>query len=110
MPDTAATLGISIEGGTMMTTDDVVRDLMNYFAAIGANAHRTFSIRDFNTQVMMNTFEPEERACLHLALAKLVEDEVVQPVSATDYLLTDKGFNAARAIRQRSKAPSPEMA
>lgn len=84
----------------MTTVDEVVCDLMNYFAAIGANAHRTFSIRDFHTHVMMNAYAPQERECLGLALARLAEEGIVKPASATDYLLTRKGLNGLLAMRR----------
>jgi hypothetical protein len=83
-----------------MTSHDVVRNLMNYFAALGAAAGRTFTVRDFNTHVMMNVYLPEERECLGVALASLAEDGVVQCTSSTDYLLTPKGLADVQALRQ----------
>ena len=83
----------------MITIDKVERDLMDYFAAIGA-AHRTYSIRDFHTQVMMNAYASEERDCLALALARLAEAGIVQPASPTDYKLTEKGLSGVRAMRR----------
>jgi hypothetical protein len=82
----------------MTTIDGVVRDLMNYFAAIGATG-RTFSIRDFDTHVMMNVYAPQERECLALALAALAEAGVVSPASPTEYCLTAKGLRDVRAMR-----------
>lgn len=84
----------------MITTDDVVRNLMNYFAAIEADTHRTYSIRDFHAQVMMNAYAPEERDCLRLALGRLAESGMVQPASPTDYMLTEKGVAGVRALRR----------
>ena len=82
-----------------MTATDVERALMNYFAAIGAAAGRTFSIREFDTQVMMNAYAPEDRACLALALAALAGAGVVLAASPTDYQLTPEGLRQVRAIR-----------
>lgn len=84
----------------MTTVDDVVRNLMNYFVAIGAVAGRTFSIRDFNTQVMMNAYAPADRDCLRDALAALVEAGIVEPSSPVDYWLTAKGIKEVRAMRR----------
>jgi hypothetical protein len=84
----------------MTTTDEVVRNLMNYFAAIGSVTGRTFSIRDFNTQVMMNAYSPEERECLTHALAALAEADIVRPESPIDYRLTAKGLAEVRAMRR----------
>jgi hypothetical protein len=84
----------------MTTIDDVVRDLMNYFAAIGAVPDRTFSIRDFHTHVMMNAYTPQDRECLAHALAALAEADIVRPESPTDYRLTAKGLDEVRALRQ----------
>lgn len=81
----------------MITIDKVERDLMNYFAAIGA-AHRTYSISDFHAQVMMNAYAPEERDCL--ALARLADAGIVQPASPTGYQLTEKGLSGVRAMRR----------
>lgn len=82
------------------TTDDVVRNLMNYFAAIGSVTGRTFTIRDFDTHVMMNAYTPEERQCLASALAALAEADIVRPESSTDYCLTAKGLGEVRAMRR----------
>jgi hypothetical protein len=84
----------------MITIDHVVRDLMNYFAAIGAAAGRTFSMRDFDTHVMMNAYAPEDRDCLQGALASLSESGIVEAASPTEYLLTAKGLTQVRALRQ----------
>jgi len=84
----------------MITIDHVVRDLMNYFAAIGAAAGRTFSVRDFHTQVMMNAYAPEDRDCLQGALASLCDSGIVEATSPTDYLLTAKGLTRVRELRQ----------
>ena len=83
-----------------MNTQDVVSNLMNYFAALGASAGRTFTLRDFNTQVMMNAYTPEERDCLRGALTALADSGVVHATSDTEYLLTPKGLAEVRALRQ----------
>ena len=82
-----------------MTTTDVERRLMDFFAAMGAAPGHTFTIRDFNSQVMMNVYTPEDRACLGLALAALAEAGVVLATSPTDYCLTPEGLRRVRAIR-----------
>jgi hypothetical protein len=84
----------------MTTIDDVVRNLMNYFAAIGAVPDRTYSIRDFHTHVMMNAYTPQDRECLSRALEALTEADIVQAASPTDYRLTAKGLGEVRAMRQ----------
>lgn len=83
-----------------MNTNDVRSNLMNYFAALGSAAGRTFTLRDFNTQVMMNAYSPQERDCLRSALAMLGESGVIHATSATEYLLTPKGLADVRALRQ----------
>ena len=87
----------------MLTIDHVVRDLMNYFAAIGAAAGRTFSMRDFNTQVMMNAYAPEDRDRLQGALASLCDAGIVEAASPTEYLLTAKGLIHVRTLRRENK-------
>lgn len=89
-----------------MTTDDVVRNLMHYFAAIGSVTGRTFTIRDFDTHVMMNVYAPEDRECLRHALAALAEADIVCPESPTDYRLTAKGLSEVRAMRRARSAVS----
>jgi hypothetical protein len=83
----------------MTTIDSVVRDLMNYFAGVGAAGDRTFSIRDFDTHVMMNAYAPQDRECLGLALAALSEAGIVSPASPTEYCLTAKGLRDLRMMR-----------
>jgi hypothetical protein len=83
----------------MNAVEKVTNDLMNYFAALGAAAGHNFSIRDFHSQVMMNTFAAEERAGLDLALAQLVETGVLRQASPTEYVLTPQGLLRVRAIR-----------
>lgn len=82
-----------------ITVDDVVRDLMNYFAAIGAASGRTFSIRDFHSQVMMNAYAPQDRDCLDPALASLCDAGVLERASATEYVLTPTGLARVKALR-----------
>lgn len=88
----------------MTRAKDVEHDLMHYFAAVGEPASRMFSIRDFNTHVMMNAYSPEDRAGLHLALAALAEAGIVVATSPTDYRLTPEGLRRVRALSQARRA------
>lgn len=83
-----------------MNTQDVLSNLMNYFAAMGSAAGRTFTLRDFNTQVMMNAYAPQDRECLQSALASLGESGILHATSHTEWLLTPKGLAEVRALRQ----------
>jgi hypothetical protein len=83
----------------MSATVKTKHDLMEYFAAVGAAPGRLFSIRDFNSQVMMNTFAPEARDCLDVALRELCAEGVVTKQSATEYLLTAEGLALVHALR-----------
>lgn len=83
----------------MSATVKTKQDLMEYFAAVGAAPGRLFSIRDFNSQVMMNTFAPEARDCLEVALRELCAEGVVTKQSATEYLLTAEGLALVHVLR-----------
>jgi hypothetical protein len=94
----------------------VMRNLVNYFAAIGAAKGHVFELRDINHHVMMNVFAPEERALLDVALDGLIEDGALWRVSTTGCSLTDDGLahvNRQRAAHQgspaaRGPAPTPD--
>jgi hypothetical protein len=64
-----------------------------------------FSLRDFNTHVMMNSYESEDRAGLKLALAGLVAERILRQHSETEYLLTPEGLSAVRALRNAPPDP-----
>jgi hypothetical protein len=82
----------------MMTpVKKITRQLMNYFACV-AHPGQVFGPRDFNSQVMMYVFDPEERAALGGALQQLVEDGVLDATSRTEYTLTRQGFATAREL------------
>ena len=73
-------------------TKNVERDLLLYFASVGALAGRVFTLRDFNTQVMMNAYTAADRAGLHLALSALIKADILLELSVTEYSLTTKGL------------------
>ncbi len=83
----------------MSATVKTKQDLMKYFAALGAAPGHLFSVRDFNSQVMMNTFAPEARDCLDTALRELCAEGVVTKQSATEYLLTPEGLALVHTLR-----------
>jgi len=79
--------------------ENLTRNLMNYFAALGASQGHVFTLRDINLQVMMNVFAPKERALLDVALARLVAEGDLNRVSEPGYVLTDQGLNRVRLLR-----------
>lgn len=98
----------------MVTPLDIERELLDYFAAIGAAPGHAFSLRDFHSQVMMNAFTPEERDGLPVALASLVAAGLLTQSSPTEYLLTDEGLRRIAALRAQKRdhrlAPRPGAA
>lgn len=88
-----------------MTTDDVRQKLMEYFACI-AYRGRVYGLREFNTQVMMNVYDPHDRAALATALDELDAAGVIQRYSSTEYTLTDAGLALARHLREQARAAS----
>jgi hypothetical protein len=81
---------------------DVRHRLMNYFAAIGAQEGRVFTLRDFNDQVMMDLFAAEERAGLAIALDAMIEAGVLRRASPTEYSLTPAGLSLVAVMRLNS--------
>ncbi|MGZ5073660.1 MAG: hypothetical protein ACXWBL_11000 [Usitatibacter sp.] len=81
--------------------------LMEYFAALGAAPHHLFSVRDFNTHVMMNAYDSKDRGALDLALTELVTDGILGQHSKTEYLLTPEGLSRVRSLRKAPQASAP---
>lgn len=84
----------------MITAQEVERKLMDYFVAVGGDRARLFSVRDFDTQVMMNAFAPDDRAMLQQAISSLVAANILAPFTRTDWQLTPKGLEAIRAAKE----------
>jgi hypothetical protein len=78
-------------------TQTLEQGLMLYLASVGSTAGRTFGIRDFNSQVMMNAYSALERDGLQPALAALVERGILRQVSTTDYCVTAEGVRLMQA-------------
>jgi len=78
--------------------ENLTRNLMNYFVALGALQGHVFTLRDINLQVMMNVFAPNERALLDVVLARLVAEGDLRRVSEPGYVLTDQGLNRVRLL------------
>jgi hypothetical protein len=79
--------------------ENLTRNLMNYFVALGARQGHVFTLRDINLQVMMNVFAPGERELLDVALAGLVADGDLRRASEPGYVLTDQGLNRVKLLR-----------
>lgn len=88
----------------MSATEKVKQDLMKYFAAVGAGAGHFFTLRDFNSQVMMNTYAPQERAALDVALLELVDAHILIRQSPTEFMLTASGLTLVRGMRPRQNS------
>jgi hypothetical protein len=81
-----------------LSIENLTRNLMNYFVALGASQGHVFTLRDINQQVMMNVFAPQERALLDLVLARLVAEGDLSRVSEPGYVLTDQGLSRVRRL------------
>ncbi len=79
--------------------ENLTRNLMNYFVALGAQQGHVFTLRDINLQVMMNVFAPEERALLDVVLAGLVADGDLSRTFEPGYVLTEQGLDRVRTLR-----------
>ena len=75
----------------MEPVEKVQQRLMHYMRSFGSVPGRVFTLRDFNTQVMMNSFAPEDRV-LDAALAGMVEGKVLERRSPTEYVLLDPAY------------------
>jgi hypothetical protein len=87
-------------GVRVRAVESVKLQLLDYFATIGAAPGYMFTIRDFNSQVMMNVYEPVERAALGYALTQLLDAGILRQGSATSYLLTAEGRAMVKAKRR----------
>lgn len=65
-----------------------------------ARPGRVFGPRDFNTQVMMNIYAPEERAALAPVLRQLVDEAILRHVSPTEYEVTPAGLQRLKSLRR----------
>ena len=81
-----------------MKTSDTVALLMNYFAC--TYPRRVHGRRDFDSQVMANVFDAQDRATLGTALDELVANGILAPGPSGDFTLTDAGLALARQRRQ----------
>ena len=88
----------------MTPTEKVQQRLMHYMRSFGGAPGRVFTLRDFNTQVMMNSFAPEDRV-LDTALAELVDAQVLERRSPTEYVLLDPAY-----LRDTEEAPDRSRA
>jgi hypothetical protein len=90
-----------VKSGAMTTPTDKLRtEVLNYFATVNASGERTLSVRDFNSQLMSNTFDPVERGALGTVLEALVADGILVQRAPLQYSLTPKGSAAAREAKQ----------
>jgi hypothetical protein len=87
----------------MSAVEKITEQLMDYFACV-AHPGQVFGPRDFNSQVMMNAFDPEERARLGAALEELVRQGVLEASSPIEYTLTREGLATARRLRQGDRS------
>jgi hypothetical protein len=78
--------------------ENLTRNLMNYFVALGASRGHVFTLRDINLQVMMNVYAPQERALLDVVLAGLVADGELSRTPEPGYVLTDAGRDRVRRL------------
>ena len=84
-----------------MTTSETVRRLMEYFTS--TYPRRVYATRDFNTQVMADIFDAQDRATLGAALEELVADGMLELSWEIDYRITDAGLAVVRQLH-RAKA------
>lgn len=91
----------------MTGNDKVKRALMGYLAAVGSADH-VFTTRDFNTQVLIQVYKPEERAGLDVALGDLIAAGLLAQESATQWRLTPAGVDQMRAMKIANRADHPD--
>lgn len=84
----------------MLTIQEIERRLMDYFVAVGGDPAKVFGPRDFDSQVMMDAFTPEDRAGLALALGSLAHAGIVAPASPGEWQLTKSGLDRVKATRE----------
>ena len=66
--------------------EQLQQQILNYVRSFGKSPGRLFTLREFNSQVMMHRFSAEDRV-LDEALAGLVETGVLVKHSPTEYML-----------------------
>ena len=91
------------DNGPMNPTPDIRQRLLNYLAAVGPTVGRIFGIRDFNAQVMMNSYSAHDRDGLQPALDALVAEGILSRVSATDYCVTASGTRLVQGKKHSSE-------
>ena len=82
----------------MTPLENVRHRLMKYMGSFAATPQRVFTVRDFNSQVMMHSFSPEDRV-LDEALADLVSSGVLEKQSPTEYTVTARGQQEIANLR-----------
>jgi hypothetical protein len=90
----------------MSMTEKLRQQLMHYFACVGRTG-RVYGPRDFNSQVMMNAFDPHDRAALDDALWEMVEAGVLQRSSPLEFTLTSAGLDQIRRLRRHRPSSVP---
>ena len=87
----------------MATAEKLRTELLNYFATVNASGDRTLSVRDFNSQLMSNTFDAAERDALGTVLEALVAEGVLVMRAPLQYSLTPKGAVLAREAKEETE-------
>ena len=82
----------------MTTTRETMMKIMYYFAC--THPRRVYATRDFNSQVMADVFEAQDRATLGTALEELVADGVLEPCPPLEYRISDAGLALVRQLRK----------
>ena len=90
----------------MSTKQKIRQQLMEYFAFVGRQA-RVYGARDFNSHVMMNSYDPQERATLDDVVHDMLEEGVLQRTSPVEFMLTRAGLELARSLRQHRPSTVP---
>ena len=85
-----------------MTATDTTRRLMAYFAS--TYPRRVYGPRDFNSQVMANVFDPQDRATLGTALEQLLAAGFLETSPPNDFRITDAGLVVVRQCRQHPES------
>jgi hypothetical protein len=91
----------------MSAVEKLKKDLLNYFASVNSSGDHVLTIRDFNSQLMAMTTDPEERAALAPALEELVSEGLLVKRLPSQFSLTKTGAVAARAERDERSRTSP---
>ena len=89
----------------MSEIEEVRQRLMKYFACV-AYAGRVYGPREFNANVMMNTYDPDGRAVLGVVLEEMVGSGILRRFTPLEYTLTPAGLQMAQQARSRSGSAS----